>query len=66
LAPNLKVPTLIVVGQHDIFFRPLAEKLAGLIPDSRLEIIKDSGHMVNMEKPNEFNAVLERFLENIG
>jgi pimeloyl-ACP methyl ester carboxylesterase len=66
LAAHLKVPTLIVVGQHDIFFRPLAEKLAGLIPDSHLEIIKDSGHMVNMEKPDEFNAVLEEFLNEIG
>lgn len=64
--PNLMVSTLIVVGQHDIFFRPLAEKLAGLIPESRLEIIKESGHMVNMEKPDEFNTVLEGFLEDIG
>lgn len=65
LVHNINTPTLIIIGQNDIFFRPLAEKLTADIAGAGLEVIKDSGHMVNMEKPKEFNRVLESFLNSL-
>lgn len=63
LCNTLRIPTLVVVGQRDIFFRPLAEQLSGLIEHSKFEIIKEAGHMVNMEAPDQFNAVVIDFLK---
>ncbi len=62
LAARIRIPTLIIVGQRDIEYRPLAVKLNEIILDSRLEIIKNAGHMVNLEAPEIFNKHLEDFL----
>jgi pimeloyl-ACP methyl ester carboxylesterase len=61
-APKIRIPALIIVGQRDIIFRPLSIKLHEVILDSRLEIVKNTGHMVNMEAPDVFNQNLEKFL----
>ncbi len=65
LANNLKVPVFLIVGQHDIYFKSLAETLHEKIENSTLEIIPDAGHMVNLEKPNEFNSAFDQFLNKI-
>lgn len=62
LARKIRIPALIIVGQRDIMFRPLSELLHETILDSRLEIVPDAGHMVNMEAPEDFNQRLEKFL----
>ncbi len=62
LAARIRIPVLIIVGQRDIVYRPLAIKLNEIILDSHLEIISGVGHMVNMEAPEVFNKLLEEFL----
>jgi len=55
---------LIVGGQDDQRFKPnCLEHLNGLLPQSKLEIIKDAGHIVPAEAPENFNNVLEAFIE---
>ena len=61
----IQTPTLIIAGEEDRVFVPLAEKLHRLIPDSRLEIYKQTGHMVNMERPGRFNRDLAAFLNDV-
>lgn len=63
---RIRIPTLIVVGKDDIltsikysFF--LHEK----IKNSKLEIIDDAGHMVMIEKPEQFNKIVFSFLSKI-
>ena len=59
--PNIKAPTLIIVGREDPI-RPVsdAEFMHERIPNSRLEIIEDAAHMTNMEEPETFdNALLD-------
>ncbi|MCX8175978.1 MAG: alpha/beta hydrolase [Candidatus Bathyarchaeota archaeon] len=63
---NIKVKTLIVCGSEDMltpvkYSRYLNEKIANSI----LRIIEDSGHMVMLEKPKEFNRILEEFLNSL-
>ena len=65
LSEKVSIPVLLVVGQRDIIFRPLAEQLAGLMKTSKLVVIKNAGHMVNMEAPDEFNLVVLDFLKNV-
>jgi len=61
---NIKVPTLILVGEHDTL-TPVAasqamhEKIAG----SELHIIPNAAHMSNIENPDVFNAALLKFLK---
>ncbi len=65
LSGNLKVPTMIFVGEKDRYFIPLAKKLHENIADSEIDIVPDVGHMLNMEAPERFNLRLEQFLERV-
>jgi pimeloyl-ACP methyl ester carboxylesterase len=63
---TIKVPTLVVCGSDDLLTPPkyarfLAEKIEG----ARIEIIGDAGHMVMIEKPDEFNRRLMDFLQSL-
>jgi len=57
------VPALILCGEHDTLC-PLHrhELMADLIPDARLEVVKDAGHMPTLEQPDAVNAAFERWL----
>ena len=56
-------PALVVVGEKDPITPPdKARQMADLISGARLELIPDAGHLPNQERPEAFNAVLERFL----
>jgi pimeloyl-ACP methyl ester carboxylesterase len=66
LLSQITVPSLIVVGREDAFTPVrLSEEMHRALPGSRLEIIEDSGHMTNLERPDEFNAILGSFLASL-
>jgi 3-oxoadipate enol-lactonase len=66
LLAEIAVPALIIVGRYDAFTPVrLSEEMHRGIPGSRLEIIEDSGHMSNLERPEEFNAILTSFLDSL-
>jgi pimeloyl-ACP methyl ester carboxylesterase len=63
LLPTLDLPTLIVVGEHDQF-TPVsdAELMHQNIRNSALVVIKDAGHLTNLEQPAAFNRAFADFL----
>jgi len=64
--PQIKVPTLVLVGSDDqLTPLPVAQSLAGRIEGSRLEVIPGAGHLSNMEQPAVFNDALRRFLAGL-
>lgn len=65
LSKNLRLATLIFIGEKDRYFIPLARQLHKNIDNSELDIIKGAGHMANMEAPDRFNRRLEQFLERV-
>jgi 3-oxoadipate enol-lactonase len=66
LIHQIKVPTLILVGEHDIITPPeLANFMHEKIKDSRIHIIAESGHLSNMENPTEFNNQLVKFFASV-
>jgi len=61
--PNISAPTLIIAGHEDGVRKPIdAESIHQGIPNSRLEVIDQAGHLMNMEQPEVFNQVLLEFL----
>jgi pimeloyl-ACP methyl ester carboxylesterase len=63
---ELKVPTLIVWGEHDTWISPTnAPKLNQDIAGSELAIIKNAGHVPHEEKPAEFNQLLIEFANGL-
>jgi 3-oxoadipate enol-lactonase len=63
---EIRVPTLVVVGDLDM---PDIMEIVGLIEKNvkgaQKAIIKDTAHMVNMEKPKEFNRIILNFLSDL-
>ncbi|TFG24998.1 MAG: alpha/beta hydrolase [Promethearchaeota archaeon] len=62
---SINVPCLIVCGNEDKL-TPVkySQYFKDKIKDSKLVVIKDAGHMVMLEKPNELNKAIEEFIEN--
>jgi pimeloyl-ACP methyl ester carboxylesterase len=61
--PEIACPTLIVWGDGDRLITVKdADVFAELIPNSRKVIFKDTGHVAMLERPAEFNALLEDFV----
>ena len=61
--PSLAMPVLLVVGALDDKFVVIADQMAALIPDVAVEVIPDAGHVVHLERPDEFRAALCRWLD---
>ena len=61
--PTIAVPTLLLWGDGDVR-SPLsvAERFHAAIPGSELDVIPGAGHVSNMERPDEFNDRVRRFL----
>lgn len=62
--PRIKCPTIVVCGRDDtatpLF---LSEEMAAAIEGSELIVIEACGHLISMEKPEETNAILRRWLQ---
>jgi len=60
---EIKQPTLLIWGKNDTVTPPfVAEEFHQLISNSELHFIDKCGHAPMMEVPNEFNSILEKFL----
>lgn len=61
---EIKVPTCLIWGKNDTITPPMvAEEFHKLMPNSELHWIDKCGHAPMMEVPDEFNKILDRFLE---
>jgi pimeloyl-ACP methyl ester carboxylesterase len=60
---QINVPTLIVWGSEDKMLPPSHGEVAhSLIPKSQLVVFPECGHLLQIEKANEFNKLLLSFL----
>jgi pimeloyl-ACP methyl ester carboxylesterase len=60
--PAVTAPTLLIWGELDAR-SPLdvARQLERGIPGARLVVFPGSGHVTNLERPDEFNAAVREF-----
>ncbi len=62
--PSMTTPTCIIWGENDAVTPPdVAELFHELLPDSDLHWIKECGHAPMMEHPQQFNAILNAWLQ---
>jgi pimeloyl-ACP methyl ester carboxylesterase len=61
---EINVPTLIAVGEQDRITPPLlSRELHAGIPNSMFELQQGAGHMLPMEAPQEYNALVANWLD---
>jgi len=64
--PRIAVPTLVVTGDQDRTATPeVARRMAARIPGALVEILPASGHLLMLEQPAAFDAVLLAFLRRL-
>lgn len=63
--PNIKAPTLIIVGARDEPYLGATDYMASKIPGARKIVIPDAGHSANIDQPAAFNAAVETFLTDL-
>jgi pimeloyl-ACP methyl ester carboxylesterase len=64
---TLKVPTLLVTGDADLWIPPyLLRQVGEKIPDSKVVIVADSGHGVQWEQPEIFNSTVLDFIRALA
>lgn len=63
---EVTVPVLVITGTHDRLTIPRAsEYLADHLPKAELRVFDRCGHMTMMERPEEFNALIGRFFDDV-
>jgi pimeloyl-ACP methyl ester carboxylesterase len=59
----ISCPVLLIYGRADaITTWEHQQEMQSAIPDVRLEVVEDSGHMLPLERPEKVNALLRDFL----
>ena len=60
---ELKAPALLILGSRDANdAHRIVDLIAGNAPNAQKLIVEGAGHMVNMERPDEFNRAVLDFL----
>jgi pimeloyl-ACP methyl ester carboxylesterase len=67
LLPTIAVPTLLIYGAEDVRApRGVGDALQAAIPGSRLTLVQEAGHDVNLEAPEEYDAAVRGFLPSVA
>lgn len=61
---KITAPTLVMVGDNDMIRLSHTKKIVKAINNSQLEIVKDCDHFIPYKKPEEFNSLVLKFLQN--
>src|SRR3954454_5765263 len=65
LLPDIKVPSLIVVGADDTSFLAASDYMAAKIPGAQKVVIPAAGHAVNIDQPQAFVDAVVPFLKKL-
>ena len=62
---EITVPALVIGGSHDrLTMAHASERMAEELPKTELKIFENTGHMSMLERHEEFNELLTRFLDD--
>ena len=60
---EIQIPTIYIMGDQDYMFLPSVTKVVSMHKTSKLKVINNCGHVVNVEKPGVFNNNMLEFLK---
>jgi len=63
--PEIRVPSIVVVGSEDTPFLAASDYMAAKIPGAKKAVIEGAGHAANIDRPEAFNAALLAFLDGL-
>jgi pimeloyl-ACP methyl ester carboxylesterase len=66
LIQEASAPVLYLMGERDHMFLPMVSNLVKKHLNSKLEVIRNSGHVCNIDQPNVFNEYSIRFIKSIS
>jgi pimeloyl-ACP methyl ester carboxylesterase len=62
---RLRCPTLVLCGREDaVTPLPMSEEMVALIPNARLAVIEECGHLPTLEQPDAVDAALQAWLRD--
>ena len=64
--PNVRVPTLVLVGADDLPFIAATDYMAAKIPNASKVVIPNAGHAANLHQPTAFNQAVLDFLGGLA
>ena len=65
LLPDIKAPSLVVVGADDTPFLAASDYMAAKIPGAKKAVIPAAGHAVNIDQPQAFIDAVLPFLDSL-
>jgi pimeloyl-ACP methyl ester carboxylesterase len=64
---QIEIPTLVIGGTADLLTPPAyAEQIARAIPNARLELVPDGGHMLMLERVDLLDRLIVDFAREVG
>ena len=63
--PDIKVPSLVVVGADDTPFLAASDYMAARIPGAKKVVVPAAGHAVNIDQPQAFIEAVLPFLDSL-
>jgi len=63
--PDIRVPTLVMVGDGDERYLKATDYMERKIPNAEKVVLQGAGHVANAQVPEAFNAAVLRFLQSL-
>jgi pimeloyl-ACP methyl ester carboxylesterase len=63
--PDIRAPSLVLVGANDTPFLAASDYMAAKIPNAKKVVVPDAGHAANIDQPAAFNAAVLGFLADL-
>lgn len=64
--PDIKAPSIVIVGSEDTPFLAASDYMAAKIPGAQKAVIEGAGHAANIDRPEAFNAAMMAFLSGLA
>lgn len=63
--PDIRAPSIVVVGSEDTSFLAASDYMASKIPGARKVVVDGAGHAANIDRPEAFNDAVLAFLGDL-